>query len=61
MLEKYGVKEIESFDEFNPEVHESVMHVESDEHESGAIVEVLQKGYLIDDHVLRPAKVSVAR
>jgi molecular chaperone GrpE len=60
VLEYYGVKEIESTDEFNPEYHEAVMQVESDNHEPGDIVEVLQKGYMIGDRVLRPAKVSVA-
>jgi molecular chaperone GrpE len=60
LLEKYGVSQIESYEEFNPELHEAVMQVHSDDHESGSIVEVLQKGYLIDGHVLRPAKVSIA-
>lgn len=61
VFEKYGVKEMESFDEFKPEFHEAVMHVESSKHEPGSIVEVLQKGYLIGDMVLRPAKVSIAQ
>lgn len=61
LLEKYGVKQIESNDEFNPELHEAVMQVHADQHEPGSIVEVLQKGYLLDGHILRPAKVSIAQ
>lgn len=61
LLEKYKVTPIESYAEFNPELHEAIMHVQSDKHEPGNIVEVLQKGYMLEDHVLRPAKVSVAQ
>ena len=61
LLQKYGIKELESYDEFNPELHEAVMQVQSDTHEQGSIVEVLQKGYLLDDQILRPAKVSIAQ
>ncbi|MEX0940586.1 MAG: nucleotide exchange factor GrpE [Candidatus Babeliales bacterium] len=61
LLEKYGVKELESYDVFDPEMHEAVMQVDSDQHESGGIVEVYQKGYIFDGSVLRPAKVSVAK
>ena len=60
-LEKQGVKEIESIEPFDPERHEAVMQVESESHEPGAVVIVLQKGYLLNNHVLRPAKVSVAK
>ncbi len=60
MLEKQGVKKIDSCESFNPELHEAVMRVPSDKHNSGEIVEILQKGYMIDKEVLRPAKVSVA-
>lgn len=61
LLEKFGVKEIIEVDEFNPELHEGLMQVDSDAHESGAIVAILQKGYWFKDEVLRPAKVSVAK
>ena len=37
-----------------------MMNMESDEHESGSIVQVLQIGFLLGEQVLRPAKVSVA-
>jgi molecular chaperone GrpE len=50
--------EIELFD---PNRHEAVSSEVSDAHESGAIIEVLQQGYLIGDRVLRPALVRVAQ
>ena len=60
-LDKHGVREIESHDTFNPELHEAVMQVEAEEREPGSIVQVLQKGYFLNNQVLRPAKVSVAK
>jgi len=45
---------------FNPEIHEAVMRVESDEHEEGIIVEELQRGYILKDRVIRPAMVKVS-
>jgi molecular chaperone GrpE len=60
-LQKHGISEIEETRTFNPELHEAVMQVESDTHQPGEIVEILQKGYYLNDEVLRPAKVSVAQ
>lgn len=61
ILEKNNIKEIECEGEFDPEVHQAIMQAESDQHESGQIVQVLQKGYMIKDRVLRPAMVSTAK
>jgi len=61
ILKKYGLQEIEQTDEFDPHLHEAVVQVDADDHESGAIVQVLQKGYQMKEQVLRPAKVSVAK
>ena len=61
MLEKYGVVPMKEYHAFDPEKHEALMHVESPEHKSGDIVHVLQKGFMIHNSVLRPAKVSVAK
>ena len=61
VLEKHGISEIECEGCFNPEVHQAIMQVESEAHENGAIVQVLQKGYTIKDQVLRPAMVSTAK
>ncbi|TQR28932.1 nucleotide exchange factor GrpE [Campylobacter sp. MIT 99-7217] len=60
-LEKHGVKAIDENAEFDPNLHEAMFHVESKEHESNQVVQVLQKGYKINDRVLRPTKVSVAK
>jgi molecular chaperone GrpE len=61
LLVKFGVQEITDFSSFNPKYHEALVQVESDKHESGAIVQVLQKGYTMQDKVIRPATVSVAK
>ncbi len=60
-LEQNNVKEITDFKGFNPEFHEAISQIESPEHKSGDIVSVLQKGFLLKDKVLRPAKVIVAK
>lgn len=60
-LEKHGVKEIEAACEFDPNLHEAMFHIESDGHQSGAVVQVLQKGYKLGERVIRPTKVSVAK
>lgn len=44
---------------FNPEYHQAIMQVESDEFEEGDVVEEVQKGYILKDKVLRPAMVKV--
>ena len=45
---------------FDPNFHEAIAQEESPDHESGQIIEVIKKGYLIGDRVLRPATVRVA-
>ncbi len=60
-LEKHGVKAIDELKEFDPNLHEAMFHTQSEEHSSGEIVQVLQKGYKIADRVIRPTKVSVAK
>jgi len=59
-LEKHGVKEIGTEDGFDPNLHEAVMRVNSEDVESGQIVQVLQDGYKLKDRVLRATMVSVA-
>jgi molecular chaperone GrpE len=61
VLEKNGIKAVECDSEFDPDVHQAIMQVESDEKESGEIVQVLQKGYTIKERLLRPAMVSTAK
>ena len=59
-LEKAGVKEIEALGEdFDPNVHNAVMTEETDEYEDGKISKVMQKGYKLNDRVVRPSMVAV--
>ena len=60
-LEEAGVKAIESVgQEFNPDFHNAVMHVEDDEFGENEIVEEFKKGYMYHDSVLRHSMVKVA-
>ena len=59
-LEKIGVKPIEAKGQpFNPDFHNAVMQVASDELESGTVAEELLKGYTYHDTVVRHSMVSV--
>ena len=59
-LESIGVTPIEAVgQEFNPDFHNAVMQVESDEYESGVVAQELQKGYMYRDTVVRHSMVSV--
>ncbi len=61
VLEKNSIKEVNCDGEFDPEVHQAIMQVESDNHEVGDVVQVMQKGYTIKDRILRPAMVSTCK
>lgn len=61
VLKRNGVVQIEAEGkEFNPHYHECLMQAES-EKESGIIIEQFQKGYLMNEKVIRPAKVKIAK
>ena len=60
-FEKHNISKIETDGEFDPNVHNAVMQVDSTDHEDGAIVSELQKGYLLKDRLLRPAMVSICK
>lgn len=61
MLEGLGVKPIEALgQEFNPDLHHAVMHVEDEEAGENVIVEEFQKGYMYRDNVVRYSMVKVA-
>lgn len=59
ILEKNEVKEIDTTIKFDPHLHYAVMMEEADESE--VILEVLQKGYMLKDKVIRPAMVKVSK
>jgi molecular chaperone GrpE len=46
---------------FDPNCHEALMQTETTEHEDGEVIEELQKGYRLNDRVIRTAKVRVAK
>ncbi len=61
-LDAIGVKPIEALGkEFDPELHNAVMQVESDEYESGVVAQELQKGYTYRDSVVRHSMVAVVQ
>ena len=55
-VEVYG----KAGDIFDPNLHNAVMHVEDESYENGEIVDVFQKGYKINDKIIRPAMVKSA-
>ncbi len=60
-LSKLGVQEIESVGtQFDPALHNAVMHIEDEKKGDNVIVEELQKGYMVEDKVIRHSMVKVA-
>jgi molecular chaperone GrpE len=60
LLKKYGLTEVDTTGPFDPNVHEAVATGESEDASKDAILEVLRKGYVLHDRLLRPAWVKVA-
>ena len=61
-LDKIGVKPIEAVGQpFDPNFHNAVMQVESEEFESGTVAQELQKGYMYHDTLVRPSMVGVVQ
>ena len=60
-FEKHGIKEISTEEGFDPNLHEAVMQVESEDHKEQEIVQVLQKGYMCREKVIRPTMVSICK
>ncbi|HKZ55609.1 MAG TPA: nucleotide exchange factor GrpE [Anaerolineales bacterium] len=62
ILEAEGVETIPAEGQtFDPTLHEAVTHEQSEDHREGQVIEVLQQGYRMNDRVLRPAFVRVAK
>lgn len=59
-LEKHGITEVSGDEPFDPNIHHAVQQVESPDHESGQIVQTLQKGYRYKERTLRDAMVVIA-
>ena len=61
-LSDFGVTPIDAKGKlFNPELHEAILTVDSDQAESGAIIQVHEPGYMLGDKILRHAKVIVTK
>jgi molecular chaperone GrpE len=62
LLRKQGLKPIDAVGaDFDPNIHQAVMHEESPEHREGEVIGELRKGYMLKDRLLRPAMVKVAK
>jgi molecular chaperone GrpE len=62
LLRKQGLKPMEVIGtDFDPNIHMAVVHEESPEHREGEVIGELQKGYMLNDRLLRPAMVKVAK
>ncbi len=61
-LSKFGLSTFQSVGKpFDPTVHEAMLVVETDKHEPNQVVEEFQRGYFLNDRLLRPATVSVSK
>ncbi|MBI5746380.1 MAG: nucleotide exchange factor GrpE [Nitrospirae bacterium] len=61
-LGRFGVKVVRSIGEpFDPSRHQALGQVESDKHDENIVIQELQKGYLLEDRILRPALVNISR
>ena len=61
-LEKNGISQINPVGEkFNPEQHQAMTMQESDDTEPNTVLAVMQKGYLLNDRLIRPAMVVVSK
>ncbi len=62
ILDKKGLKEVEALHKpFDHNVHYGVAFEESDEYEDGTVIDVLQKGYTVNERCIRPAMVRICR
>ena len=60
-MQKLGITEIEALGQkFDPNVHNAVMHIEDEAFGENEVVEVFQKGFMLNDKVIRFAMVKVA-
>jgi len=60
-LQRNGLKEISTEGKFDPFVHEALMREEREDLDDGDILEVFQKGYMLNSKPIRPARVKVAK
>jgi len=58
VFKNHGIEAVEH-EEFNPEFHQAIQHVQSDEHNEGEIVDIYQKGYKLKNKLIRPSMVTI--
>jgi molecular chaperone GrpE len=62
LLRRQGLRPIDALGaDFDPNIHQAVMHEDSPEHRDGEVIGELRKGYMLGDRLLRPAMVKVAK
>jgi molecular chaperone GrpE len=62
LLKKHGVKAIEALGaDFDPNLHQAVMHEPADGHRDNEVIAELRKGYMLNERLLRPSMVKVAK
>ena len=62
LLRKQGLTAIDALGaDFDPNIHQAVMHEDSPEHREGEVIGELRKGYMLNARLLRPAMVKVAK
>jgi molecular chaperone GrpE len=62
VFEKFNIDEINPIDEkFNPNEHQAISMIESEDKEANTVLNVLQKGYKLNERVIRPAMVVVSK
>ena len=62
LLRKQGLKAIDALGaDFDPNIHQAVIHEDSPEHREGEVIGELRKGYTLNERLLRPAMVKVAK
>ena len=62
VFKQHGVERVEAIGKpLDPNQHQAMMEVPTDEHEPGTIIQEMQSGYMIKDRLLRPAMVGVAK
>ena len=60
-IDKFGIKGVHPHGEtFNPDHHQAMSMIDSPEHAPNTVIDVMQKGYLLNDRLVRPAMVVVA-
>jgi len=62
VLEKHGLQEVDPIGEqFDPEQHQAISMVEDESVESNTVINVMQKGFMLNDRLVRPAMVVVSK